>query len=282
MTMRMITKPVSGRALGWTADELATWPYARFWNPRMAGLSSEVRHALARGPVAEPLVPGLERALVELASDSPSSFEDGFTLTQAGAMHLAIRTPMPRVSPAMIDWWFGWHGDRAERYKLWHPHAHVHAQWLVTPPAGTRGRARYLGHTSIVDEYVGSGLGRYSVRFVAPAELGLHDPRIDSGEATAICARVGLAELPIDAGWLVHHVRSTGEGSEMRSRFWIGGPWAGSRERSVVGRLVLPAARRLARASESDARALLVHCAEEMAHLASFLPELWAMCRELD
>jgi hypothetical protein len=36
------------------------------------------------------------------------------------------------------------------------------------------------------------------------------------------------------------------------------------------------AARVFMRPSEADARALLVHCAEEMQHLARFLPALYA------
>jgi hypothetical protein len=35
-------------------------------------------------------------------------------------------------------------------------------------------------------------------------------------------------------------------------------------------------AKRLLRLTQSDARALLVHCAEEMPHLAGFLPALHA------
>lgn len=278
--MRAAT-PIAGRELGWTPDELARWPYAKFWRPELAPLALRARDALARGPVAAPLLPELEPALAGML-DGDAPIEDGYALCSSGAMHLAIGTPMPGVTPAMIDWWFGWHGDRPERYKLWHPQAHVHAQWLVAPPTGTRGRARYLGHTSIVDEYVGSELGRYAIRFVTPASLGLVDSRIEAGEDTMICARVGLADHPIDAGWLVHHVRRTAAGSQMRSRFWIGGPYASARGRSVVGALLIPAARLLLRPHESDARALLVHCAQEMAHLAAFLPDLHAEFHGLD
>lgn len=39
-----------------------------------------------------------------------------------------------------------------------------------------------------------------------------------------VCARLGSAELPVDIGWLVHQVRPVGDGAEMRSRFWLGGP----------------------------------------------------------
>jgi hypothetical protein len=177
----------------------------------------------------------------------------------------------------MIDWWFGWHSDSPERYKLWHPSAHVHAAWLSPPPQGIHGRARYIGCTSIVDEYIGSTLIR-AIRFVEPASLGFADPSLDDPEqATIVCARTGLGDLPIDVGYLAHHVRRTASGSEMRSRFWIGGPNAAGRN-SALGTVMAQAARLFMRPSEADARALLVHCAEEMQHLGKFLPALYESC----
>jgi hypothetical protein len=67
----------------------------------------------------------------------------------------------------MVDWWFGWHGEEPQRYKLWHPRAHLHACW-TEPGTG------YVGRTSVVDEYIGTSLRRASIRFVpasAPERL---------------------------------------------------------------------------------------------------------------
>jgi hypothetical protein len=60
----------------------------------------------------------------------------------------------------------------------------------------------------------------------------------------------------------------------MRSRFWMGGRHIGGR--NLFGGVAASVARRVLRLTESDARALLVHCAEEMPHLAGFLPALHA------
>jgi hypothetical protein len=151
----------------------------------------------------------------------------------------------------------------------------VHAEWAQVPRAGTSGRDRYVGSTSLVDEYVGSTLGRFAISFRPPEELGLHDARVASGvEATAVCARVGLADMPVDAGYLLHLVSATEGGSVMRSRFWIGLPYTAAR--SAPLKAALPLARRLIRPTEAEARALMVHCAQEMAHLATFLPDIYA------
>jgi hypothetical protein len=42
---------------------------------------------------------------------------------------LFVLTQMPKVTPAMWDWWFAWHGSEAQRYKLWHPRAHISSKW---------------------------------------------------------------------------------------------------------------------------------------------------------
>jgi DAPG hydrolase PhiG domain len=277
----MHSNPIAGRHLGWSETDRATKPYARFVDPNIAPLPDHIRHALDRGPLPAPLLPPLDAAASNLFGQT-AAIENGYALTADGAMIVAARTDLPGVTPAMIDWWFGWHGDSPERYKLWHPLAHVHAAWLSPPPRGTRGRGRYIGHTSIVDEYIGSGLIRAAIRFVEPASLGFTDPSLDDSEqATIVCARTGLGDLPIDVGYLAHHVRRTDRGSEMRSRFWIGGPYAAGRD-SVLGTAMARAARLFMRPSEADARALLVHCAEEMQHLTRFLPALYAEFRLRD
>ena len=270
------SKPISGRYLGYRAADHAL-PYARFFNPNLAPLAPHVCAALDRGGVPDLLLPDIDQAAQNLFGDAPV-LEDGFVLTKDGGMRVSVRTDMPGVTPAMIDWWFGWHGDAAAKYKLWHPQAHVHVGWRDPPPSGASGRALYVGQTSLVDEFIASDLIRGSIRFVPPASFGFTDPRLDDDrQATIVCARIGLGDAPIDVGYLAHHVRAVPGGSEMRSRFWMGGKHVGGR--NLIGGLAAGLAKRVLRLTEGDARALLVHCAQEMPHLAAFLPELYAACQ---
>ena len=166
----------------------------------------------------------------------------------------------------MWAWWFGWHGCDPRRYKLWHPRAHVSALWR---DGGDE--HRYLGRTSLVQEYVGAEFTRGAIQFEAPARVGLREDRL--GDAVAICARLGSIDVPVDVGWLIHYVRLTDDGSEMRSRFWMGGSQVAIRTaRPLPARVLRPVAARLL----PDPRDLMVHCAQEMNHLAGFLPELYA------
>ena len=272
----MESKEQRARYLGMKPGDLEGKPYARFWNPDMAPLPAHAREALAHGPVAEPLLPPLAQAQGTLEGRE-QGLENGFCLLTGGAMHLAIYTRMPDVSPEMVDWWFAWHSDEPQRYKLWHPRAHVHAAWRTQPPPGTTGRGRYVGQTSCVDEYIGSTVGSYAIRFVPPQELGL-DGRLlaDPRQATAICARVGFADWPLDFGYLAHYVSRVEGGAEMRSRFWIGGEYAKARRGGPIANLALAGIKRFMKPTAQDGSALLVHCSQEMSHLASFLPKIHA------
>ena len=138
------SKPIAGRYLGYQAAETAQ-SFAHFFNPHMAPLAPHVTAALDRGGVPAPLLPGFEDAAENLFGGA-DVLEDGYVLLPDGGMRVSVRTSMPGVTPAMIDWWFGWHGDTPAKYKLWHPQAHVHVGWRETPPAGVTGRALYVGH----------------------------------------------------------------------------------------------------------------------------------------
>lgn len=98
------------------------------------------------------------------------------------------------------------------------------------------------------------------------------------GSAMAICADSTLAGMPLTAGYLIHLVQRTATRSVMRSRFWIGG--SNIKARGMVGIPSAAIARTQLRPTENDARALLVHCAQEMHHLATFLPALYAAFKD--
>lgn len=247
--------------LGYHADDRDT-PFADFFQPEMAALPRHVVEALEHGPQAGPALPSFDDA-VALLDAGYQQTENGFGVLRDGGIQVSVRTDMPRVNPMMWAWWFGWHGSDSRRYKLWHPRAHVSAHW-----ADGGGDGHYVGRTSLVGEYLGSSFARAAITFVAPSTLGLHNVGDDE---VVVCARLGLSGLPVDIGWLIHHVRPTPDGAEMRSRFWMGGRHVAVRRGS---RLANAAVRPVAARQLPDPRDLLVHCAQEMNHLAGFLPVL--------
>jgi hypothetical protein len=182
--------------------------------------------------------------------------ETGIARCADGGLSVAVWTAWPGTTAAMIDWWFGWHLARTERYKLWHPQAHFFAQPRLdlSDVPGLTDRERYIGNTSWVDEYIGPVPSRLAIAFHDPSDIGLDQSVLKSaGYGTMVCALVTDSDRGNQLARLVHAVRATPWGSEMRSRFifppgtpdFIGPP-------------------------------MLDHCWTEMTHLASFLPKLFA------
>lgn len=241
---------------------------ADYWTPLVAPLAKPVRDALLIGnQPAELFSPVSDASSLLLEGYQP--VETGWTITSGGDTRVFCLTPMPGVTPDMMLWWMAWHGSEAARYRLWHPRAHVSAAW-----ADGGGEADdFVGRTSLVTEYIGASLTRIAIRFVPPSSVGLDEALLAQRGEAAICARVSLQNGGPELTTLIHHLRPTADGIEMRSRFWILGESLTLPEpfRSVVSRL----ARLFGPAGSPDAaQALLVHCAEEMAHLATFLPTL--------
>jgi len=258
--------------LGFDAHERATSPYARFFNPDMAPLPGHVRQALLTGAVAHELMPSIAHA-PDLQQEGHWPVETGYTFAPDRSVRIFVLTKMPGVTPAMWDWWFAWHGSEAQRYKLWHPRAHVHAAWQD----GRDDLPTYVGRLSNVVEYIGATRMNLTIRFVAPSSLGFDEKRLEAQGETAICARGGLGGTPMETGWLIHHVRPVPGGCEMRSRFWIAGENVRPRAMpGYAGALIGRAASRFAKFTPAQAADLLVHCAQEMNHLATILPELHA------
>lgn len=167
-----------------------------------------------------------------------------------GALVVACLTEMTGVSAAMWDWWFAWHSYTSERYRLWHPVDHVAAALAEDRRSVPSIRDRWLGNTSYVDEYIGGDLLRLAIRFVPPDDVGLDPAGVDE-LGVAVCARTGLRDFGVEGGFLVHLVEDTADGARMHSRFRLEGG--------------LP---------DEAGLALLLHCAQEMNHLAGILPDL--------
>jgi hypothetical protein len=267
--------PLSGQGrdrlhLGFDAAERVESPYAPFFRPDMVPLAEHVREALLTGGIAEALLPPVECAR-DLQRPGYWPVETGYAHSSDGAARVFVLTTMPAVTPAMWDWWFAWHGSEAQRYKLWHPRAHVHAAWAD----GLGETGAYVGRTSNVVEYVGSARLRLAIRFVPPSTLGLDEGELAAKGEVAICARGSIAGTPMETGWLIHHVRPVEGGSEMRSRFWIAGSNVRPRGMNgALGKAIGRAAAFAASFAPLAAADLLVHCAQEMRHLATILPAL--------
>lgn len=238
-------------------------PHAHFLNEAIADVKERIADAL--NPQTQALPPLTE--VSNLTQTGYFEVENGLYLAPDGSIRVAVLTPMPKNSPQMWDWWFAWHGCQDNRYKLWHPGAHVSAAWQD----GDQERLAYIGRTSMIEEYIGKSLEKANIHFIDPSELGLQNTK----NSVFICARLGYTHIPLDVGWLVHQVRSVEGGAEMRSRFWIGGPHIQLRSAVPGAGILSKILQKTVKLSLNQGQDLLQHCAEEMQHLAAFLPELY-------
>jgi DAPG hydrolase PhiG domain len=249
-----------------------TTPYARFYDEKITPVAMYISKALNDSPYSQDRLLPLEKASF-LMKKGYFEVENGYTIAADGSIRVAVLTSMPNVSPQMWDWWFGWHGNRANKYKLWHPKAHQSAEWQD----GNQELEGYIGRVSMIEEYIGTRLEKANIQFISPTELGFDAQELaDKSRVVVICARVGYTHLPLNHGYLVHQIRATEGGAEMRSRFWIGGPHIQIRYKGWLPNLLSKGLQKVHRVSKKQAIDLLTHCSEEMNHLAAFLPQLYA------
>lgn len=250
-------------------------PYARYMAQRTTPAPAVVAEICAGPPLAPDSIPEFDWITTDLAPSGYSTIETGFGRRADGATFVAVRTAMPGVTAAMWDWWFGWHSIEPARYKLWHPDAHLHAALAEDRTSlDVPDKARYVGNTTFVDEYVGPKLQQLGIGFRDPVAHGFDVP----ADQTIVFGRVGSSIAPVDLGWLAHQVRPVDGGAEMRSRFYLN--LRGLHVPDV--KQAVSALRRGASIDPTDlvlgidlARYLLLHCGQEMNHLAGFLPELY-------
>ncbi|WP_084512873.1 DAPG hydrolase family protein [Nocardia mikamii] len=250
-------------------------PYAHFMTEHTAPPQSAVAAAYAGPPAPADRIPPFSTLTAQLGPSGYAPIETGYGHTDSGIVWVAVRTEMPRVTAAMWDWWFGWHLVESARYKLWHPDAHRYAEVASDRTGGAMpDRQRYIGNISYVDEYIGPTLQQLAIAFHDPVAYGFTVP----DDHTVVFGRVGSSIAPVDLGWLAHQVRPISGGCEMRSRFYL-------RIYGVHTLDPVHAARAVQRGAPADvgdllpgldlARDLLLHCGQEMNHLARFLPELY-------
>lgn len=264
--------------LGMRPGDLDGKRYARFWNPDMAPLPAHVADALAHGLEAPALGFGLDEA-DQLVEPGYLPLENGWTRLRSGEIFVAVRTDMPGVTGEMFEWWMGWHPQESERYKLWHPRAHVanrtQEMWADDPDRSDR--EKYMT-THYVTEYIGPALHKITINFCDPSRYFSAPERFaENGITATACATVGVQGTDVTTGRLIHQIREVDGGSEMRSRFWLGKPESPRIPKNpfvdrIVGSEFL--FKRLVR--QDLGRDMVVHCGMEMNHLATFLPALYA------
>ncbi|HEX6687477.1 MAG TPA: hypothetical protein VF085_02300 [Solirubrobacterales bacterium] len=236
---------------------------------------AETLAAIERGPISPTEALPLAR-LDRLLDPAPLVVETGWCTLPEGVGYVAVRTPMPAVTAAMVEWWFDWHPREPLRYRVWHPQAH--SDNSLEPPAEPGAKAHW-GATHHPVEDVGTGTVHARIAFKRPTEFGFStDALDDSAVATIVCGEVGDDRRRVRHSAMAHVFLSDGDGVVLRSHFWLGAlirPYLPAVLAGSVARVLNNRAVRSVALPAKLPQALAGHCAEEYANLAALLPELY-------
>jgi hypothetical protein len=267
--------PVTQRQLELNRERIRGKPYAHLFDDQVT-LPTGVLPALAAPMAPEHTLPLTSEAVNSLLDPGYHRVENGYCVLPDGTGYTASLVDFPGCTPEMFQWWFWWHIVESERYALWYPHNHVRCVPRVTPTqlAARFAENRFEGITLDVDEYIGPFFQEITIEVIAPEQLGFDTSRFaQAGVAGAGCARVWLRKPRLAVCKMVHLVRETARGFELRSRYWIAHSPA-----LAVGAMQLPLdalswvgrdrRRKVARVMAYEQ---LLHDQIEFTHLASFL-----------
>jgi hypothetical protein len=255
-------------------------PYAKYFYRTLARIADDIMQAIQSGPM-NPQDTLLFERKNDLLQPGYHKYETGYCFMPDNSCYVAVLTRMPGVTGEMLDWWFWWHALEDLRYKIWYPGSHVanHAkdQGQLQNPALSP-RERYWNNPQYPLEDVGIGMEQLSITFMPPEDFGFDTARFaEAGIATAICTRVGSVVKKSLHTDMCHLVRTTADGVEMRSRFWIGRKLRLTMlsDEAFVQRLInTRLVRKLLIPTDTPAQ-MVHHCAQEYSNLAAILPELY-------
>ncbi|BAK47015.1 hypothetical protein CXIVA_10480 [Clostridium sp. SY8519] len=195
--------------------------------------------------------------------------EIGYCVMEDGTGFVANLTKMPGVTTEMFDWWFAWHGLGELRYCIWDPEDHYSARSL-DPAIGRcqtlSMKERYWNTTHVIVEDIGMGPQNIHASFRNPKEMGFDSEKIGTEACgtivTSIAGDDSMSQL------MCHFMRNTEEGTELRTRFWLG--WDvvdGKAVKTLPDHESIP---------EEACHKLLLHNIKEFSNLASFLADIYA------
>ncbi len=184
-----------------------------------------------------------QEVLEELLAPGYGDVETGVQQLEDELSLISVYARFPYATGKMVDWWFGTYLNSTRDYKLWSKD-HISFKWDENKKPGT-----VVGGTHISEEYLGGELVPMRISFYDPADI-FDVSRFE--DANISCALVGEIRLPSGEvlATLLHIVRDTYYGCEMRNRIW-------------------------ARVPKEAAQGMLKHNMEEMGSLAEFLPSLY-------
>ncbi len=191
--------------------------------------------------------------------------ETGFERLNDGTYLVSVTCPMPGITPEMIEWWFWWHPQAKERYRMWFPGEHISIYF------GKKDKEYFSAETlpefkpnsQYPVERIGGAAMPLRIDFTCPEEFGFDRKTMNCNNIPLIvCGHVGVLNGLIWHTEMAHIFKQTDSGLFLISRFWIGE----TLKNPFFRKLVL---------TDKTAKSMLEHCHREYRNLADLLPEVY-------
>lgn len=199
-----------------------------------------------------------------ILTDKELQSEAGFTKTEKGDYLVSMVCPMPNVTREMIDWWFWWHPQKSERYRMWYPGEHFAVYYSPKDRKYFKKASfdTFKENTQYPIEKIGSLPLPLSIDFKDSENFGFSKAAMAEGKVkTIVCGTVGAFFGLVKHTQMAHIFFEKEDGLYLVSRFWIG------------EKLKNPLFRKIF-LNDKTARDMARHCYYEYRRLASLLPKL--------
>lgn len=166
-----------------------------------------------------------------LLSTAPLTIETGVERLSSGGLHVAVLSLLENCTGAMLEHWFGMDCNTDE-YRLWHPGAHLHSEWVKREECKEDGTA--AGKTHLATEIVGGTATDATLAYIDPYELfgeKLTKAREENDVSVVLYAQCMLGprdQIIYDekgrpqGGQYVGVGRDTPYGLMLRNHYWMG------------------------------------------------------------
>ena len=200
-----------------------------------------------------------------ILNDPALQSEVGYSRFADGSYLVSMTCPMPDITPEMINWWFWWHPQKDERYKVWFPGEHFGISYSKKDKAYFNADILpdFRNNTQYPLERIGDVVLPLRIDFKDPAEFGFSKETMAKNDIPLIiCGHVGAFKGLVWHTEMAHIFKQTEDGLMLISRFWLGKKL----KNPLLRKLIL---------TDKTARGMAEHCCVEYRNLAEILPQLY-------
>ncbi len=191
--------------------------------------------------------------------------EVGFRCFSDGSYLVSMTCPMKGVTAEMIEWWFWWHGQKSERYRVWYPGEHFAVSYFPKDKAYFKAESQppFRPNTHLPIERIGRIVMPLRIDFTTASSFGFDEKLMkDNRIPLIVCGEVGAVGGLVKHTLMCHIFEETGEGLQLTSRFWLGS----TLKNPLLRKIIL---------TDDTAKGMAEHCAVEYRALAEILPSLY-------